>query len=203
MEGKHQLKSTLKLGLIWYVVTLVLYGVLLYTFRKYELLSAIYHILLLFPVMLVILKRETFRNIGFRKGVADASVLFIIFVVIAVYLVRIFVFNATCYFDWGYALFASVVVASLTEEIFYRGYLQEKFCSILKYDYLAIVVVSVLFMLSHLPKLSIGMYSLPSLIFIFMIGGVLGWMYKESKSIICPIIFHALFNFIAITLYAW
>jgi len=187
--------SLLKIGLIWYVITLTIYGILLNIFREYEILSAIYHISLLFPLVLVVLKREKLRDIGFRKGIFDESALILILgLPIMFFISQIFIFEGTISIVLGYSLFSSIIIASVTEEVFFRGFMQEKFYNTLNRKYLSIVIGAILFGLIHLPRLSIGMYSIEGFIVSFILGGLFGWVYSEGKTLMYPVVFHALWN---------
>lgn len=189
-----KMKKILKIGLIWYAVTLILYGVLLYTFREYEVLSAFYQISLLFPLLLVALKRETFKSLGFRKGVIDASALLLTLGLPFFYIItQIFVLQETIYITLGYALFSCVIVAPIVEEIFFRGFLQEKFSFVLKNKFFAIGLTAVLYGCIHIPR-SVGMYHPIGIGFTIILGCLFGWVYSEGKSLIYPIVFHSLYN---------
>ena len=187
--------NILKIGLIWYAITLVFYGILLNIFKEYELLSTLYHVLLLFPLVLIILKKETLKDIGFRKGVINISALLLVFgLPILMIIAQIFVFHNPINIILNYAFFLFVIISPVTEEVFFRGFLQEKIQTISNRRYMAIIIVGLLFACIHLPRLFIGMYSIGNLIFVFILGLMFGWVYSEGKSIVYPVMFHLLWN---------
>ena len=195
-----KINKVIKSGFIWYAFSLALYWVLLYILRKYEILSTFYHLLLLFPVVLVFTKRETWGSIGFRRGDIKEGIYWfslIAAIIIGILLLNVYFRGKSLHFELTYPLFTCAILAPITEEIFFRGFLQEKFATKLtmKYgEYLAIVLASALFMVIHLPKFSIGMYSLLDLGVIFWLGLIFGLAYNEGDSLAWPIILHALWN---------
>lgn len=195
-----KINKAIKSGFIWYAFSLALYWVLLYILRKYEILSTFYHLLLLFPIVLVFTRRETWESIGFRRGDIKEGIYWfsvIAAVMIGRLLLNVYFFDKSLHFELTYPLFMCVILAPITEEIFFRGFFQEKFATKLtmKYgEYLAIVLASALFMVIHLPKFSIGMYSLLDLGGLFLLGLIFGWVYNEGDSLVWPIILHALQN---------
>jgi len=196
-QGRGWIKGggDVRVGLLWYVATLALYGLLLYTFRDFQLFSTFYHILLLFPLLLVALNIEKLKNIGFRR---PQHKIWIILLVIVLPLFGVFsqyfLHHRTMDFKIGYALILTVFVASVTEEIFFRGYLQEKLGKKIKKDH-ALIVAAVLFGLAHVPRLSIGLYDPSSFLLTFLLGYIFGFTYNETDSLAYPILLHALYNF--------
>lgn len=187
--------TALKIGLIWYAITLIVYGIILYIFREYEIFSTFYHISLLFPIVYVVLEREKLRDIGFRKGVFDVSALiFIIGLPLCNILFQFFIFDKTFNVVLGYGFLLTVVIAPITEEVFFRGFLQEKLCGVLSNRYLSIFLVAVLFGLIHLPRLAFGTYSVEGIFSSIVLGCLFGYVYSEGKSIVYPIVFHLLWN---------
>ena len=82
---------------------------------------------------------------------------------------------------------------AVSEEIFFRGFIQEK----LGNNWKALIITSILFSLAHLPNflfynnfLSLATF-FPSLI--------MGWLYMKTSNILPPIIFHFLSNCVAIS----
>lgn len=192
--------KTIKLGLIWYVSSLIIYWIPLYVFRKYEILSTFYHFLLLFPLALVFTKKEKWGSIGFRRGnVKEGMYWLLLWIVLMVgkLLISIYFLNRSLKVELSYSLFSSFIIAPTTEEMFFRGFLQEKFTVKLtmKYArYVSIVLASLLFVGIHLPKFSIGMYNLLDLGGIFVLGVIFGLAYNEGDSVLWPISLHAIWN---------
>ena len=197
------MNKSLKFGLIWYAFTLSLYGVLLYTFHRYDFLSTLYHLALLFPLLLVILKKEKLSDIGFTKGKINLYAIAIVcFPIIVIVLT---VFNNNIIVISSYALFSSVVMTPITEEIFFRGFLQQKLYNIWSWkyrNYLPILITAVLFGAIHIPRFTIGTYTVVELIVAVFFGILAGWVYSEGKTLAYPILFHALWN-LSILLRGW
>lgn len=193
------MNKNLKLGLIWYSISLILYGVLLYTFRRYDFLSTCYHLALLFPLLLVILKQEKLKDIGFRKG--KLNLYAIVVVCFPIIIMMLTVFNNTINVIPSYVVFLSIVVSPITEEIFFRGFLQQKIFYVFWSEhigkisnYLSIGVTAVLFGLIHIPRFTIGTYTIEGLLEAVLFGVLAGWIYSEGDTLAYPILFHALWN---------
>jgi len=144
-------------------------------------------------MILVVLKKQKLRDIGFKKGIIDGNALILTLMPILLIIVQIFILDKTVCFTLGFALFSSVILAPVTEEIFFRGYLLEKL-NVFSNKYYAILISAFLFGFIHLPRLSIGMYDPAGFVFTFILGGLFGWVYCEGKSLAYPIVFHALWN---------
>ncbi len=88
----------------------------------------------------------------------------------------------------GYYIIFQLLSVSLPEEFFFRGFLQDSIGRNLK----AIVLVSLLFSIAHLPKaLFLGDWiSLLS----FFPSLVMGWLYMKTNNILPGTIFHLLAN---------
>jgi len=114
--------NNLKVGIFYWSLILIIYGIFLYFFNdKYVLLSYFYHFfLLLFPIILILSKKESFNSLGFRKGNIKEGIKYVI--LFAVVSIISSYFKTTIPFQIG--LFSLVIFWSpLTEEIFHRGYL--------------------------------------------------------------------------------
>jgi len=81
---------------------------------------------------------------------------------------------------------SAVVLAPLTEELFFRGLLQSLLRNFMS-PWASIVVSSVLFALMHLSAIR---SVLPLLLF----GLILGYVYERQGRLLAPILIHALFN---------
>jgi len=196
MEGKGKQSNYLKIGLLWYIISLVVYGILLYVFEEVAILSTFYKILLLFPIALVLLKRCSWGSIGFKKPEKPINwvIPFIIGVPLIAILSRIYIYNQSINaIELTYPFFLAVLIAPITEEIFFRGFLLERFSKKLSEE-IAIVIVALLFMIVHIPKLAIGVYDPVNMIFVFVLGYLYGVSYLFGGSLIYPIVFHALWN---------
>lgn len=89
---------------------------------------------------------------------------------------------------WRLALVVSaVVLAPLSEEVFYRGLLQTALRRVAPTPWVAIVIASILFTLTHLPNVQ----DLPALLVLSL---VLGYNYERTGRLVAPILIHAMFN---------
>jgi membrane protease YdiL (CAAX protease family) len=89
------------------------------------------------------------------------------------------------------AIFTAVVIlAPLIEEIFFRGYLFKLFQDKLGNNP-AIALTAILFAAVH--------FNIYTFLPILIMGGLMGWARKRSGSIVPSLIFHALNNFIAMS----
>ena len=91
-------------------------------------------------------------------------------------------------FNWRLmAIFATVIVAPLAEELFFRGLLQSALRSYIGKPWISILISSALFMAVHGP-----MYQdMPSL-FVLAVG--LGYLYERTGRLLAPMVAHAVFN---------
>jgi len=192
-EGQEEMKT----GMIFWAASLLIYGFLLGISREYESNSLFYHFLLLsFPIFSVVSKRESLSTIGFRKGEVKRGALFcgLMVLVIAYQVLRRPEFKLNLDF---YSLFSTVFFAPLTEELFFRGYLQPKFEERWSTEK-GVFFVSFLFALIHVPKLLFTPLINPlDLIYFFIFGFFCGYARSETNSLIYPIVCHSIWNLFA------
>ncbi|RPI62735.1 MAG: CPBP family intramembrane metalloprotease [Planctomycetaceae bacterium] len=95
-------------------------------------------------------------------------------------------------FPWKTAsVFSAVVLAPITEEIFFRGMIQSMFRQYLGRPWLAVVCTAALFGAAH--------YSLPATILpLALLGVAMGYVYERTGRLLAPIIMHILFNGISV-----
>ena len=86
-------------------------------------------------------------------------------------------------------LFFAVAISPIAEEVFFRGFLQQK---------IGLAPASVLFALAH-----ISYFSISEVLGALAIGLLLGIIFKYSKSIYAVIIAHALYNLTSIIMIAY
>jgi len=84
-------------------------------------------------------------------------------------------------------LLATVVLAPLAEELFFRGLLESMLRQYVRSPWWAILGASVLFALIHAPQYQ----DMPALM---ILGAALGYNYERTGRLIAPILLHALFN---------
>ncbi|MFA5049893.1 MAG: type II CAAX endopeptidase family protein [Candidatus Micrarchaeia archaeon] len=86
-------------------------------------------------------------------------------------------------------IFAAVFIGPVSEELFFRGFLTQKF---------GILPSSIIFSLAHF---AYGSYT--QIIGTFGMGLILAYIYKDSKSILPCILIHFLYNLSAILAFWW
>jgi len=100
--------------------------------------------------------------------------------------------------SWGIrlgVLVSGVLLAPITEEIFFRGLIQSMVRRYTRRPWASILVASMLFTLVHIPHWQ----NMPALL---VLSIVLGYNYERSGRLLGPIVTHALFNavFLGVTL---
>ncbi|MBI2079223.1 CPBP family intramembrane metalloprotease, partial [Candidatus Micrarchaeota archaeon] len=86
-----------------------------------------------------------------------------------------------------YVLPFAFIVAPLSEELFFRGYLVKKY---------GILISALIFSLVHI---SYG--SIVEILFAFAFGVIAGYLYKKRESLLVPIVMHFLFNLIFVIVF--
>ncbi|MFC2045159.1 lysostaphin resistance A-like protein [Chloroflexota bacterium] len=184
-------------GVIWFVVTLVAYVLILYYFGGYEIPSYIYHTLLLvFPLFLIFTNRDSIQQLGLVKGDWKSGLSIACGVIIITLIIFRFRYGEFSLPVLNSGLINTVIMAPITEELFFRGYFQPKLET--RYGkWVGIVITAALFMVVHLPKILFtplaGLINLPAL---FILGCIFGIIRSESKSVYYPMLCHAGYNFI-------
>ena len=215
MDKKIKAIFNIKGILTYWVIVLIIYGILLAFIRNYEILSPFYHLaLLFFPLILVLLKKESFENLGIKKGNVKQGILWLSIVLIILiggtYL-RAFLLhkNVSLVFNFSLPFILMITLGPISEEIFHRGLLQTKLEKILG-ETPGIVFPAILFALIHVPKLlfakeyvSVSAPLLPvlsnpimSLFLFFGLGMLFGYIYQGTKSIYYAIGAHAFVNLV-------
>ena len=100
----------------------------------------------------------------------------------------------------SFNVFTSILIVPITEELFFRNYIQRGLQT--KFDYKkAIIITSILFASIHLPFISLFFESLSFSLhqtYIAFFGGLIsGILFYKSKSIGPSIVFHIIWNLIA------
>jgi membrane protease YdiL (CAAX protease family) len=100
--------------------------------------------------------------------------------------------------NWTYWIFYQFLFVALTEEIFFRGYLQSNIFTLAENllnsrrkipGYTAVFISALLFAAAH-----VAIRAQISAILTFFPGLVLGWLFLRTKSLVAPILFHGLAN---------
>lgn len=139
-----------------------------------------------------------------RKGLKWIGVVFIILVIYSIInlslLKNTFDFHLELH-DW----LNIVIMAGLTEEIVFRGFILRKLMCSYRF-WLANIITAFLFLSIHFPIWFYkDLFQFPSIlttmITIFLLGLLFGWIYKRSDSLWPSIILHAMYNLLVIVLY--
>jgi len=176
-----------KRGLIWYILTLVAYGISLYLLKEAEILSVLYHLTLFFVI----------REVAFRRPKFNINALALFIIPVISFAGQVFLYNKTPHFYFEYSILNMLILGPVSEEIFFRGYLQEKLAGKMRGEY-SVLISATLFSLIHLPRLFVGLYTIPGVFVTFLLGCMFGWSYSESKSIAYPIALHSWYNLVAL-----
>lgn len=94
-----------------------------------------------------------------------------------------------------YILAMAIVIAPLSEELLFRALLITKIEKYTRSAILAIVIAAAVFSLFHVSYGSIVQF-----IGVFVVGLILGFIYRKSGSIIPPMVIHLIYNFFSIML---
>lgn len=185
----------LRAGLVWYFVTLIAYGSLLHTARSYEGPSYLYHsLLLVFPLALLLTGAQGRQTLGFVVGRWKWGLLSSFLVVglaVAIFWLR---GGQSGRPALTVGLFNIVLLAPLSEELFFRGILQPGLQSRTG-RYAGLLLTALLFTMAHLPKvLSTSLAAFDDFPLFFCIGLVLGVIRDESKSIWYCLLCHVGYN---------
>jgi membrane protease YdiL (CAAX protease family) len=88
----------------------------------------------------------------------------------------------------AYAILFQLMGVALPEEFFFRGFLQDSIGKTLK----AVLIVSILFSLAHLPKAIFNQEWMSLLSFFPSL--IMGWLYMKTNNILPGTVFHLLAN---------
>jgi membrane protease YdiL (CAAX protease family) len=92
--------------------------------------------------------------------------------------------------------FSAIVLAPVTEEIFFRGLCQSVLRKYLKRPWAAVLITAALFAAMHATS------ELPALPALMILGIVLGYNYERTGRLWAPILIHSMFNALSIVA-AW
>lgn len=172
-------KKTLISYLIILALSFMLYGL--------RLSNSIYYASL--PVLMVLLPVIVKHKIKLRFSLKDAAAGIIVSLIILV--PYYFLTGGTLHkMSYSFILFQLLSV-SLPEEIFFRGFLQDSTGKTFK----AVIFVSLLFSLAHLPKAIFTNEWI--LLLSFFPSLVMGWLYMKTNNILPCTIFHLFANVVS------
>jgi membrane protease YdiL (CAAX protease family) len=182
--------------ILWLILTVV-YGVTLFAVGNYEVLSFIYHIGLL-AVALVCAFKSLKSELGFRTGKIRYGIA-IILGFTAVLVVHSFIYGWSKFaFAFDLATFTSVIFAPATEEIFWRGLIQQRMQKT-KMEPLGIIITNAaLFAVMHVPKLFYFNETPLTFIAILGLGIIFSATFYVTKSTYYSTIIHSIENIFSI-----
>ncbi|WP_185116197.1 CPBP family intramembrane glutamic endopeptidase [Chryseobacterium hispalense] len=93
----------------------------------------------------------------------------------------------------NYFLFSAIILAPFYEEIIKKGLLSEYLLRKNASPIFIIILISVLFSLSHLPSMEQVFYALS-------LGIITSWIYIKERNLIYPVVFHCVYNFIVLSI---
>ncbi|MFW6126090.1 MAG: CPBP family intramembrane glutamic endopeptidase [Chloroflexota bacterium] len=193
--GIRHIIAGLEAALVWYVLTLSTYGLLLWFARSYEAPSYLYHsLLLLFPILLLLTGAWDRQHLGFVKGRRTWGLISAVLVVALAVLIFRLRGGQIAPPALTLGLFNIILLAPLSEELFFRGILQPGLQSRTG-RYAGLLLTAVLFTMAHLPKvLCTSLATIGNFPLFFSIGLVFGVIREESRSIWYCLLCHVLYN---------
>lgn len=140
------------------------------------------------PVLMLIYPIIVGHKVKIRFSVKDMAIGLIVSIIIL--LPYYFVSGENLKAISAYYIIFQLLSVSLPEEFFFRGFLQDS----IGRNFKAIVLVSLLFSIAHLPK-AIFLGEWISLLSFFP-SLVMGWLYMKTNNILPGTIFHLLANLV-------
>lgn len=90
-----------------------------------------------------------------------------------------------------------VTLVPLGEEMIFRVFVQSSVLSIVKSEFVSILLASALFAMMHFPMLESGKEGAAKFVLLlplFVLGFGGGWLYERTGSVVAPAVFHGAFN---------
>jgi uncharacterized protein len=191
--------NNFRIALIFYLVTLAGYALALYWLPNLEIWvpSYVYHALMIvFPLVLTAYHREGLRSLGlgwgkWRIGVPSAAAVIVITVLVYWFSYHQFRLPAA-----DHLLLAAVFWGPAAEEMIFRAYLQPKMESRMGL-WGGLVITSLLFGMSHLPRIYLRQAAPPLLVpEAFGLGFVFGVIRDRTGSMYYGMFCHMVYNLI-------
>jgi len=149
----------------------------------------------------ILLQKETIAGLGFnrsnwKKNLFLGSLIGLLSIsvgVLAIVLTKTIYFESIVPIRWHYILagFVMVFLSASSEEIFFRGFIQNRLAKITN-PYISVIITSVVFCLLHAFNANV---SVLMLINVFVASIFLGVSFLYSENILLPIGFHVFWNF--------
>ncbi|MFW6150154.1 MAG: CPBP family intramembrane glutamic endopeptidase [Chloroflexota bacterium] len=193
--GFRQVMGSLGTALAWYGLTLCVYSLLLWLAQSYEAPSYLYHsLLLLLPTVVLVTGARDRQALGFVRGRRTwglISAVLVVALAVAIFRLR---GGQIASPPLTVGLFNIILLAPLSEELFFRGILQPELQSHTG-RYPGLLLTALLFTMAHLPKvLYTSLATFGNFPLFFSIGLVFGVIREESKSVWYCFLCHVLYN---------
>jgi len=147
------------------------------------------------------INKETINSIGFYKNQWGKNLFFggilgllsVSLGTIIIILTKSMVLETALPLRWLYIVtsFITICLSALSEEIFFRGFMQNQLKKISR-PYISVIICSIIFTLLHLFNTGISFLLVVN---IFIIGVIIGLSFLYSKNLLFPIGFHIFWNF--------
>lgn len=210
-------KEVSRYGIIDGMIAIALYLVLMtlyYGMGLYQAKTNIYLgdpvslFLIALCILIVILRKDGIKSLGFRKKYAKKSIIMglILGILIVLGNVAVGITNGNTFAPVGTILlkfFYYLIIISLTEEVIFRGYIQSRIFGLVHNNALATILVAIMFVLSHIPyHLSVSKMNLVQFcqsnalwfVSVFILHLVFTYLYRKYNSIFASTIVHALMD---------
>lgn len=158
-----------------------------FIFNSKNIFTKSYYIIL--PIAMIILPIIRGYKIKIRFVLSDILRGLIISLIILMPFYIIFSKRDISNIGYIYFIYQLFIVA-MPEEVFFRGYLQDS----VGRNYKAIIIVSILFSIAHLPR-ALFFNEWTSLLAFFP-SLIMGWLFMKTNNVLPSIIFHWLANII-------
>lgn len=141
---------------------------------------------------------------NFRKGLKWTG--WISLALMFYFVINLIVFKNNIDFQIGFnGWLNTILLVGITEEIVFRGFLLRKLMDSFKF-WIANTITALLFVSIHFPIWFYkGLFEFPyilnSILTVFMLSIIFGFVYKKSKSLWSVIIIHSLYNFLVLLFY--
>lgn len=159
-----------------------------------------------------LIRKQRLNTVGFSKKNAGKSFiigLILIFIVFLLWGIRPIISGISIKADITFIAMKVIhylIFIAFTEELIFRGYIGTRIYGYFRNKYLAIIVVGIMFTLSHVPlQMIVSRTSLPefisanisNLINIFIHHLLSQWLFSKYNSIIAPTLLHFIEDFIS------
>ncbi|MEJ2683472.1 MAG: CPBP family intramembrane metalloprotease [Candidatus Sulfobium sp.] len=166
---------------------LIAYGtllVILFLSHAFPFRAFAYAVPLFLTVVPILMRRRINFSFSVRDLIAGAGVSLLILAPLFLWLYTHRVFRVPSV----HIIMAQIVLVSFPEEVFFRGFLQDT----LGNNLMGVVVVSLMFSLSHIPSLLFGGNIYAPLTFFPSL--VMGLLYMKTENVLPSTVFHFLAN---------